>query len=656
MVIRKQDIKKHLKFDDGGEVIGDADTSQARTGGRSSGRPYRSARNAGSSKDVVNLGAMSSGSFMNLLDGVTVNSCSENEDDNENASVPQENKNENAIVRLGKKNDNAFVLQENMIEKAIVSKEKRNDNAFVLQENMIEKAIVSKEKRNDNAFVLQENKNENAFGRQENKKDTASEAISGTIVAKNAERQSHPLVDKDKQSQVPNPHVESFSTVEVKTDEIRSESQDTSTFLDTTMPLFVDTQSQTDQCFLLCTCIKCKDIVQKFSTYMCKGYGDDCVYSNENVKGAKDLNGSGLTFNTSLQQGDDQLIPLYKGCSTNISVTCKGKLKILDKDPNSTDRDYVYAIMDDLFEPSVLANMTAEGRTPGSTKMDPKIKDTILIYLQNKFTGVDKLSVNESINAKCYCERRKLWGKNSEQVRKPLVKNKKKQKETESSLGDGESNENAKKDKGSDGEALDQRFKRRKGDKNCDEQKRLKRRRSKSKSKSSSSKKKAVPQVPYSPSPKQMKKKKVKNDSHDHPTKGNKRPRSVQDILDINTKEQTDFELSPIAKKIKKKTHEPGFPDKQKDLSLKSKHISQEVKSHKTEFWKGMASSSTPKHQKTARGENSKKKEKGQEQESDDNERNQNETESEADDEEEEIEHQDGEESSCDEETGSDTS
>lgn len=47
------------------------------------------------------------------------------------------------------------------------------------------------------------------------------------------------------------------------------------------------------------------------------------------------------------------------------------------------------------------------------------------VYLQNKFDNIK--SVIDIVNTKCYCERRKLWGKNTETVRKPLPKNSKKQ-------------------------------------------------------------------------------------------------------------------------------------------------------------------------------------------------------------------------------------
>lgn len=73
-----------------------------------------------------------------------------------------------------------------------------------------------------------------------------------------------------------------------------------------------------------------------------------------------------------------QPLPLFKGCPVTISVTCKGKLRQLDKDPDATDKEYTYAILDDLFDSTTLANMTAKGRTRGSIKIDRSVKDNIL--------------------------------------------------------------------------------------------------------------------------------------------------------------------------------------------------------------------------------------------------------------------------------------
>lgn len=73
-----------------------------------------------------------------------------------------------------------------------------------------------------------------------------------------------------------------------------------------------------------------------------------------------------------------QKIPLYKGCLVRISVTARAKLRALDRDSNAQPKDYVYAIMDDIFTPEVMANMTAKGKTKGSTQIDAKILDCLL--------------------------------------------------------------------------------------------------------------------------------------------------------------------------------------------------------------------------------------------------------------------------------------
>ncbi|XP_052128274.1 uncharacterized protein LOC113212727 [Frankliniella occidentalis] len=111
-----------------------------------------------------------------------------------------------------------------------------------------------------------------------------------------------------------------------------------------------------------------------------------------------------------------------------ISLTDKTLLKNLD---DETPKEYVNFIMDAIYDPTEMAMMTANGRTKGSTKMDKKIKVNLHAYIQHKFKGqkITRKLLNKLINAKCYCERRKLWNKqkalgDSEDiaVRKPLKK------------------------------------------------------------------------------------------------------------------------------------------------------------------------------------------------------------------------------------------
>lgn len=67
-------------------------------------------------------------------------------------------------------------------------------------------------------------------------------------------------------------------------------------------------------------------------------------------------------------------MPLFKGCKITISVTTKGKLRaISSNDP----KDYVTVLMTYFFSDVEAANMTAEGRTKGSVRLDENIKDAI---------------------------------------------------------------------------------------------------------------------------------------------------------------------------------------------------------------------------------------------------------------------------------------
>ncbi|KAK3918095.1 Adhesion G protein-coupled receptor F4, partial [Frankliniella fusca] len=191
-------------------------------------------------------------------------------------------------------------------------------------------------------------------------------------------------------------------------------------FLDSTVRLSAEQETQTEKCNIFCSCKKCQELVADYFFFMKSGHAPKCTaHQKEETTEGKDnskITDNNGTFLSSLAvSAEEDYAPLFKGSEIKVTVTTKGQLRALDKDPQSTPKDYVYLLMESLFPHEELARMSALGRTPNSIPVPKNIRKAIMDFNE----GI----LNYFINAKCYMERRKGWSKEDPNVRPRMKKN-----------------------------------------------------------------------------------------------------------------------------------------------------------------------------------------------------------------------------------------
>jgi len=234
----------------GGKPTGASQKGPASKPVTSSGRPIRSTRNHVQNQDRLNLERMSSGSFMNLIgEGPSTAAVCVNQD------LKRSRKSEDEMKIQMLLNINNCAIDADGVDVNATSDDENNivnyENGVVLER----KEETAKEVTTDKLVV--------------NNKKTAENSVNvpqQSEISKKLEQDAHKQVEtpmesgKDKQQAVKGSDVKSNTNPEEEQYGIsRSGNQEASTsLLDATIPLFVDTESQTDESYLLCTCIKCK--------------------------------------------------------------------------------------------------------------------------------------------------------------------------------------------------------------------------------------------------------------------------------------------------------------------------------------------------------------------------------------------------------------